>query len=503
MSVTVLAVYTNVALGFAVNFTAAIDGRTTANRWEFGDGAEVSNQPFPSHRWAVAGAYSVVLRAYNDTYPDGIGATVTVHVVAQPVHFVALGSANPVAPYTTWAAAATNIQDAVDAVSAAGALVLVTNGVYQTGEREVTEDGLWPILNRVAVSKAIIVRSVNGAMVTVIHGQDAVRCVSLADGAALVGFTLTRGAALGNCFTSTCTSRSGGGVWCGSGSAVVSNCVLTGNSAYAGGGANRVTLYNCTLNDNLATEDGGGAFNCTLNNCTLTSNSATNSGGGASGCTLNNCIVYYNSAPNGDNYSGSILSYSCTTPLPTKGIGNLTNAPLFLDYAGGNLRLQSSSPCINAGSNASAPAGSDLDGNPRIAGGTVDIGAYEFQSPQSLISYAWLQQYGLPIDGSADDTDADADGLNNWQEWHTGTNPTNALSVLRLLSPSPGAPGVIVRWQSVSGLHYFLERGADLGAQPSFLPLATNIVGQPGTTSFTDTNAVGAGPFFYRVGVQE
>jgi len=39
--------------------------------------------------------------------------------------------------------------------------------------------------------------------------------------------------------------------------------------------------------------------------------------------------------------------------------------------------------------------------------------------------------------------------------------------------------------------------------EPPFLPLATGIVGQPGTTTFTDTNAVGAGPFFYRVGVRE
>jgi len=55
----------------------------------------------------------------------------------------------------------------------------------------------------------------------------------------------------------------------------------------------------------------------------------------------------------------------------------------------------------------------------------------------------------------------------------------------------------------VAGLNYFLERATYLGTQPSFLPLAANIIGRPGKTTFTDTNAVGVGPFFYRVGVQE
>jgi hypothetical protein len=38
-------------------------------------------------------------------------------------------------------------------------------------------------------------------------------------------------------------------------------------------------------------------------------------------------------------------------------------------------------------------------------------------------------------------------------------------------------------------------------AKPPFSLLVTNLPGQPGTTSFTDTNTAGGSPFFYRVGV--
>ena len=69
------------------------------------------------------------------------------------------------------------------------------------------------------------------------------------------------------------------------------------------------------------------------------------------------------------------LNYCCTTPMPTSGGGNITNAPLFVDQAGGNLRLQTNSPCINAGNNSYVIGTTDLDGNLRIRGGIVDIGA--------------------------------------------------------------------------------------------------------------------------------
>jgi hypothetical protein len=173
-----------------------------------------------------------------------------------------------------------------------------------------------------------------------------------------------------------------------------------------------------------------------------------------------------------------------------------------VDYAGGKLRLQSNSPCINAGNNAYASVDTDLDGLPRIVGGTVDMGACEFQSPASIISYAWLQHYGLPTDGAADFTDSDGDHLNNWQEWQCRTDPTNALSVLRLFAPLPAGNDVNVMWQSVAGVSYFLERSTNLRASPPFQVLATNLTGQADATTYTDTNTVGAPPRFYRVGVR-
>jgi hypothetical protein len=245
-----------------------------------------------------------------------------------------------------------------------------------------------------------------------------------------------------------------------------------------------------------------------LTNCTLVINSASGQGGGTYESSIRNCIVYYNSAPRGENYRNGTINppiiASCPAPMPTNGVGNITNAPLFVDTNGwANLRLQSNSPCINAGFNAYVLAGPDLDGNTRILGGTVDIGAYEFQSPDSIISYAWLQEYGLPTDGSADDSDSDSDLLKNWQEWIAGTVPTDASSALRMLNPTNDALGVTVTWQSVSNRTYFLERASDLGASPPFSLVISNVVGQVGTTSYTDTNANGPGPFFYRVGVHQ
>ncbi len=354
------------------------------------------------------------------------------------------------------------------------------------------------------------------------------RCVLLGANAVLTGFTLTNGeGGIGN-------YPDGGGVYCSASSSIVSNCVLAGSLARLGGGVFRGTLVNCSLKQNIATDSGGGAYNAVLINCLVTSNAAgggssAGSGGGAAysslvSCTLtgnsagrgggvafgtaNNCILDDNLfTPGGSasNYISATLNFCCTTPLPPSGLGNITNEPLFLDLPGGDFHLQSNSPCINSGNDAYVTSATDLDGNPRIVGGTVDIGACEYQTPSSVLSYAWAQQYGLPTDGSVDYADLDGTGFNVYQDWIAGLNPTNALSVLAMLPPAPtnNPAGLVVGWQSVSNRTYFLQSSTNLGIQPAFSTIQSNIIGQPGTTTFTDTNAAGSGPFFYRVGVQQ
>ncbi len=77
----------------------------------------------------------------------------------------------------------------------------------------------------------------------------------------------------------------------------------------------------------------------------------------------------------------------------------------------------------------------------------------------------------------------------------TATNsvPTNAASRLALLTPTNSPDGLVLMWQSSPNRSCFLQRATNNAGPFNFLPLATNLIGQPGATEYTDMT-VGGGP---------
>ncbi len=142
-------------------------------------------------------------------------------------------SPHPGAPYNAWTNAARDIQTAVNAAWP-GDVVLVTNGVYETGSSAAATH---IVSNRVLIATSIVVRSVNGPSVTAIRGRATGesgerRCAYITGGGQLAGFTLTNGSARGG---SQWQDGLGGGALIERGG-TVSNCVVCSNSALYGGG---------------------------------------------------------------------------------------------------------------------------------------------------------------------------------------------------------------------------------------------------------------------------
>ena len=311
------------------------------------------------------------------------------------------------APFLSWETAATDMQSAIGATTP-GDIVLVTNGVYATGGSRAPMG----MTNRVTITNAITVRSVNGPEVTVIegfwqpgstNGPASVRCAYLGSGATLDGFTLTNGSTSG-------PYDHGGGALCAV-SSVLTNCIVIGNvtmgqgggvysgivrnsriennvAAGSGGGSSLSVLSGCIVRSNISGANGGGAYagnqtdaftDCAfirnqalqgggiyagsinnVRNCTIVQNSARSSGGVAGG-KLVGCIIYYNSAQFGPNYLGtSSLTFSCTTPLTAFNSSNISTPPGLLPDL---IHLSSDSPCIGTG--PAVGVGEDIDGSPR------------------------------------------------------------------------------------------------------------------------------------------
>ncbi|HUW81252.1 MAG TPA: choice-of-anchor Q domain-containing protein [Phycisphaerae bacterium] len=193
------------------------------------------------------------------------------------------------------------------------------------------------------------------------------------------------------------------------------------------------TVTQCTFSGNTAHEGGGGMANSsrslTVTQCTFTGNTAGGSGGGMSNFggspTVTNCILWGDTPEEiyTDPNSAPTVTYSAVqggTAQPWFGIGCLDADPLFVDADGpddtfgtndDNLRLAGGSPCIDAGDNAAVPPGltTDLDGNPRISHGTVDMGAYERQDDDG--DGVTDEMDNCPDSSNADQQDTDGDDV--------------------------------------------------------------------------------------------
>jgi len=169
------------------------------------------------------------------------------------------------------------------------------------------------------------------------------------------------------------TADYGGGIWSKGRSEIISNNLVDGNfSNYATGGGISINgtfiqLINNTIVNNRAGQwqhgYGGGLYVSTdasdihiINNI-VADNSADNSTGGVY-CEASQPVLEYNDVYN--NTRGDY--YGCTA-----GEGSLAEDPLFIN-AGADYRLQSGSPCVDAGNPSTLY--NDLDGTRN------DLGAY-------------------------------------------------------------------------------------------------------------------------------
>lgn len=219
--------------------------------------------------------------------------------------------------------------------------------------------------------------------------------------------------------------HAGGGAYVESSSVVFRNVLMADNHAEAAGGGiyllgSNPRLENVLVCDNAANGNGGGLFcfnsSPVLVNVTLAGNSAGETGDGIhfrsdSHLDLVNTIVWGNAQDDISSLDyglpNSITISYCDIGGGQAGVegdancsvywldGNIEDDPLFADGGNGDYRLtwanfpvadSTRSPCIDAGipdTTGLVLPDYDIDGNPRIIGGRIDMGVYEYVTPYS------------------------------------------------------------------------------------------------------------------------
>lgn len=187
--------------------------------------------------------------------------------------------------------------------------------------------------------------------------------VTGADNTVLDGFTITNGQVAG--------------IYCDSTSPTIQYCKIAYN---LGDGIVCTGSVSPTIINNWIYKNTGDGIGLNTNQAAVIQSNtiAFNQGWGIYGQgtqpTVNNCIIYGNT------------SGECDGPTPTN---SYTNDPDFEEAAQNDYHLSVASPCINTGdpSYGLAAGETDIDGQLRIVGGRIDIGADEFK-PIEVYVYA-------------------------------------------------------------------------------------------------------------------
>jgi predicted outer membrane repeat protein len=261
------------------------------------------------------------------------------------------------------------IQAAITAASNPGDTVIVAAGTYY--ENIIFRPG-----------KTITLVSENGAASTVIDGGNSGTVVTFAPGSnsTLDGFKITNGTAEngGGVLVSGCSETDPAN--CVDITATITNCIITGNQASAGGGIScgrysKPVITNSIIKYNSATgsviENNGGGIHAaegaklTISNCAIHNNRSDQNGGGlafndADEPRIVNCVFSDNSAEK----SGGAISFQNSTPIIT----NCTFSNNSASENGGAISFDTSAPiitnCTFSNSSASGNGGAIACTNP-------------------------------------------------------------------------------------------------------------------------------------------